>query len=134
MNIATTSTRPALNATRQRSRVFMALAVLMFLIVIAAFTPTLYLRQLFGMTDYATGGLELPGHLLAHGVLLTAWFALLVAQAGLIAAERTAVHMRLGAAGIAVAIGLVATSVLTLTRLVSRVQSFLVGKAYDAAA
>ena len=132
MNAAAGTARAASDETRERRRprLFMALAVLMLLIVVAAFTPTLYLRSLFGVTDYATGGRELPLHLLAHGLFLTAWFALLVAQTGLVAAGRTTAHMRLGIAGIAVAVGLVATSGLTLARLVSRVQPFLLGQHY----
>jgi hypothetical protein len=111
----------------------MALAVLMLLIVVAAFTPTMYFRPFFGVTDYATGTRTLPLHLLVHGLLLTAWFTLLVAQTVLVARGRTAAHMRLGVAGIAVAVGLVATSVLTLARVVTRVQSWLPTVGYDAA-
>lgn len=136
MSVAAAGARAEPNKTRERRRprLFFALAVLMLLIVIAAFTPTMYLRQLFDVTDFATGGRELPLHLLAHGLFLTAWFMLLVAQTGLIAAGRTAAHVRLGVAGIAVAVGLVATSWLTLARVVTRVQSVLLGQGYDAAA
>jgi hypothetical protein len=135
MNVAAAQARPTPSEerARRRPRVFVALAVLMLLIVVAAFTPTMYLRPFFGVTDYATGGTTPPLHLLVHGLLLTAWSALLVAQAVLVARGRTAAHMRLGVAGITVAVGLVAASVTTLARSVTRVQSWLPTIGYEAA-
>jgi len=55
-------------------------------------------------------GATLPAYLYMHGLALTAWFSLAVAQAALVAARRTPLHRKLGVAGLFVAGAVVGTS------------------------
>lgn len=64
--------------------------------------------------------MPLPVYLWAHGVVLTAWFILVVAQTSLIAAGRTAVHRRLGMAGVVLAVLVVVTSAMATARFETR--------------
>jgi hypothetical protein len=72
-----------------RSRFFMTMAVLLLAIAVVGFAPSFYLKIFFSTP-------ALPWYLTVHGAVVTAWFALLVAQTALIATDRTAVHRRLG--------------------------------------
>lgn len=63
-----------------------------FLLVLWGFIPSYYLRPWFRATS-------LPWLLQLHGALMTSWFVLFLAQVGLIAKHRVAVHRRLGVAG-----------------------------------
>lgn len=80
-----------------RSRFFLGMSVLLLAISVIAFVPTLFLRPFFDVAP-------MPGYLYVHGYILTAWFVLLVAQAGLIGAGRPDVHRRLGAVGAVLAV------------------------------
>jgi hypothetical protein len=62
------------------------------LIVLAGFARTYYLKGLFGTP-------ALSGLLHVHGIVMTLWIALFVAQVRLVAARRVRLHRRLGAAG-----------------------------------
>ena len=62
-------------------------------------SPTFYLRQYFKVPP-------IPFYLSAHGIALTCWFVLLVVQASLVASGRTAVHRRLGVAGVPLALSI----------------------------
>ena len=94
-------------ARPNRDRFFITLSALMLLIVLVGFTPTFFLHWLFGEPS-------LPAHLYAHGVILTTWFCLAFAQTCLIATGRTAIHRRIGIAGIFVAIAVVTINLVTL--------------------
>ena len=72
-----------------RSRFFVAMAILLLVAVAIGFAPTFYLKAFFETPD-------LPWYLHVHGATLTAWFALFFTQTALIAANRTALHRRLG--------------------------------------
>jgi hypothetical protein len=97
------------------------MAFLMLAIVAVGFGPTLYLRSVFGTVDRLGGGTaSLPPHLLVHGIVLTAWFLLLAVQTSLVVASRTALHRRLGVAGGVLAIAVVASSVVTIQRVLPR--------------
>jgi hypothetical protein len=61
----------------------------LLLIVLAGFSRTLYLRALFDVP-------EIPASVVAHGVILTAWFAGFFLQTVLVAVRRRAMHRRLG--------------------------------------
>lgn len=76
---------------------FSGMALLILLIVFAGFAPTYYLSRW-------TGAPSLPPLAHLHGILFTAWIGLFVAQTSLVAARRTAVHRRLGAAGAGLAV------------------------------
>ena len=90
-----------------RDRFFITLSALMLLIVLVGFTRTFFLHRLFGEP-------ALPAHLYAHGVILTTWFCLAFAQTCLIATGRTAIHRRMGVAGLFVAIAVVTVNLVTL--------------------
>lgn len=74
----------------------------------------------FARTFYLRGHLPLPPQqaalsplLLAHGLVATAWMALFVTQASLIALQRVALHRRLGVVGAFVAAAMFIISELT---------------------
>ncbi len=84
---------PMAPGERRRDRWFftgMALAVL--LTVLAGFARTYYLGRFFGAEP-------ISGLVHVHGVVFTLWVLLFVSQTSLIAAGRTDIHRRLGAAG-----------------------------------
>ena len=74
-----------------RKRVFyVGMAVTLLLVVAAGFLPGYY--------DRALGAEPLPGFVHVHAAFFALWMALLIVQAGLVAAERTSLHRRLGTA------------------------------------
>ena len=112
--MATTVLEPASVATRSRQRAaarpvfFSVMSVVILLLVLSGFAPTLYLRPLFNPP-------AIPGYLFLHGITLTAWFVWLCVQTLLIQSGHTALHRRLGVAGAALAVmvpfaGLMATA------------------------
>ena len=84
----------------RRDRFFIVMTGLMLVIVLVGFAHTLYLRVLFDLP-------EIPAQLYVHGTVLTIWFSLAFVQTWLIATDRTAIHRRLGVAGMIVAVGVV---------------------------
>lgn len=91
----------------KRSRFFLIAAALMTLIVFLGFLPSFYLRPYFRTT-------ALPFHLIAHGVIMTAWQLLFLAQTILVARRRTDLHRRLGLIGAVLAFMVVVSGVLTV--------------------
>jgi len=116
---------------RVRTRLFVAWALIFLTLVAVAFGPSLFLRPLFGTTDYALGTRSLPAHLLWHGVALTAWYVLFIVQTGLVMAGRVNWHRRLGVAGVLVAAAVVATSLLTMARFLLRVNAWAAANGVD---
>ena len=108
----------AMNRTIQNSgrdrRLYIGFAVLMPLIVLAGFARTYYLKGFFGNPP-------LPGLLVhLHGLVMTSWVALFIAQVSLVATGRTRTHQRLGVlgailAGLIVVVG-VATAIAAAAR------------------
>src|SRR5262247_3396462 len=80
-----------------RNPFFAVMSAVTLLIVLSAFTPTLYLRPVFKPV-------AIPGYLFLHGITLTSWFVWFCVQALLIQSRRTAVHRRLGVAGAVLAV------------------------------
>ena len=76
----------------RRPRVFVWAAAAALLVVLAGFAKSYYLRGFF-----ETGSLTTLVHM--HGVVMTLWFATLLAQALLISAGNVRVHRQVGAAG-----------------------------------
>ena len=74
--------------------------------ILAGFAPSYYLKVLYGTP-------ELSALKHVHGLVMTAWFALFLVQARLVATGRTRMHRHLGAAGIAIALMVVAMGVAT---------------------
>lgn len=85
--------------TRER-RLYTAGAIAAVLVVFAGFARTYYLKGAFGTP-------ELPPLMHAHGIAMTLWVALFVAQTRLVAAGRTDLHRKLGMAGLVVAAAVV---------------------------
>lgn len=74
--------------------------------VFVGFAPTYYLRSHFRADP-------LPWLLHAHGAIFSAWVVLFLTQTGLVAARRVDLHRRLGFAGAALAVVMVAVGVAT---------------------
>ena len=71
---------------------FLAAALAAALVVFVGFSRTFYLKGVFG-------GPALSGLLMLHGVAMTLWIGLFIAQIGLVAAGRTDLHRRVGLLG-----------------------------------
>jgi hypothetical protein len=95
---------------RRVSRYFLGMSLLLLAIVLIGFAPTFFLRPLFQVP-------AIPWYVYVHGSVMTAWFVLLVAQTGLVAAGRTDLHRRLGVWGAALAVAVVTVSLLLSLRL-----------------
>jgi hypothetical protein len=78
----------------------------LLLIVLAGFTPTLYLRAFFNVP-------EIPVSVFVHGIVLTAWFVGFFLQTAFVAAHRTDIHRRVGGvlAGLGVVVLITSTAV-----------------------
>ena len=99
---------------RRRSRFFVVMAAVLLVIGFAGFGRTFFLKSFFEAP-------ELPWYLLLHGAVLTIWFGLLLVQALLIAAGRTATHQRLGRVVVATGVfAILMTFFLILNANVSR--------------
>ncbi len=118
-----------------RHRFFVATAGLLLGITLIGFSPSFFLKTVFEYPGLIArtaedlggsrdgGALSLPLHVVAHGVLATAWMSLFFAQTLLIASGRRAVHRTLGIGGLFVAAGVFVTGVyalfLALPRLIA---------------
>ncbi len=87
-----------------RDRFLLVASVVMTLIVFAGFLPSFYLRFQF-RTE------QLPAYLIVHGLIMTAWQLLFLAQTILVAAQRTDLHRRLGMAGAGLAVAVILVGV-----------------------
>lgn len=83
-----------------------AAAGLAIAIIFAGFAKTFYLRPFFPASP-------LSDSLLVHGVVMSLWLALLVAQVMLVAVGRTDLHRRLGRAGLILALLVVGVRIST---------------------
>jgi hypothetical protein len=93
-----------LTASHNRAGRFYAIVGLAIsAIVLLGFSRTYYLRPWFDVPP-------LTPRLHLHGLMLTLWLLLFLVQTTLIAAGRRRVHMRLGIAGVALAVLVVATT------------------------
>jgi len=93
--------------SRRREHVFyIGMAVALVLTVFAGFSRTFYLRPRFHPEP-------LIPLLLLHGIVFTAWLALLVTQTTLVAAKRVRTHQLLGIAGMALAAFMIVIGTIT---------------------
>ena len=92
---------PVLRSARERP-LYTVAAMTTLAIVFAGFAPSYYLKSFTSHPD-----LSALKHV--HGLVMTAWFALFLAQARLVATGRTAIHRKLGVAGAVIAMLVVAT-------------------------
>jgi hypothetical protein len=88
-------------------RLYTWAAIVALLVVFTGFARTYYLKLAFG-----TPPISVLLHV--HGIVMSAWFALFIVQARLVATGRTSVHRRLGMFG-----ALLAVAVLVLGTLVA---------------
>lgn len=102
-----TTTADAVLHSRRRSKFFVGMSVIMFLIVLVGFAKTLYLRAFFDVP-------AIPPHVYAHGAILTAWFALFCLQTTLVTGGRTDLHQRLGVVGAGVGVAVILANVAVL--------------------
>src|SRR4029453_3111358 len=80
-------------------RFFTGLAGAVALTVFVGFSPTYYLKGLYGTR-------ALSPFLHFHGMLFTSWILLFVTQTALVAAKRTDLHRRLGIVGALLAVAM----------------------------
>ncbi len=88
-------------------RFFLAVAVFFPLAALIGFAPTFYLKPFFGTPAIARSIIWV------HGLTMTAWMVLFVTQVYLISSKRVRLHQRLGFVGIALAIVIFITGLLT---------------------
>jgi hypothetical protein len=109
---ALTSSRP--RASLELNRKFaVSIAIAMFIMNFAGFGPTFFLRPFFDVP-------QIPVYLYLHGVVGTAWFALVVIQALLIANHQFTRHRQLGWFGVGLAAVVIGLGVYTSTHMVPR--------------
>ncbi len=107
-----TSSRPRA-ALELNKRFAVCMAATMFIVNFAGFGPTFFLRPFFDVP-------QIPFYLYLHGVVGTAWFALVVAQAVLIANRQFTQHRRLGWLGVGLVVVMLGLGVYTSTHMVPR--------------
>ena len=75
--------------TRQQGMFFLAYSIVLFTLVLLGFGPTFFVRGIFEVE---------PLHivLVVHGVICTAWFALLIYQSWLVRNRNLTLHRRVG--------------------------------------
>src|SRR5437763_15278719 len=78
------------------------MALFLVFLVLLGFGPSFYLRNI--VPSYPRPNPTLPLAVILHGGVFTTWMALIIAQTQLIAARKHQVHMRLGIAGMLLAI------------------------------
>ena len=131
-------TRGSTGSAQVHHRFFVVTSGVLLAIALVGFSPSFFLKVLFedpGMigrlaellrSDGAGSGLgvpELPLHVVAHGVLTTAWYVLFFVQTLLINSGRRAVHQKLGIGGLFLAAGVVVSGVtaIFLTPAIARI-------------
>jgi hypothetical protein len=94
--MASTTLQPRLARSAAERRLYTVAAIAAGLVVLAGFARTYYLKVAFGTPD-----LTALKHI--HGIVMTAWFTLFAVQVRLVATGRTALHRKVGTAGILLA-------------------------------
>lgn len=111
----TASSSPRPSGRRTLRWFFPAVASLLLAGLLVGFAPTFFLRSLFSVAP-------IPPYLYVHGVLLTTWYVLVLAQTCLVAAHRTDLHRRLGIVAVLVAGLVVPISAFVVVHAVPRMQ------------
>jgi hypothetical protein len=103
---------------------YVSLAAVLLVIVAVGFERSFYLRHVLnaGNTRRST----LPAYLTAHGIALTLWFLLFLAQTLLVSFGRVRLHRSLGAVGAVLAGVVFVLSMLVVVRSVVRETSLVV--------
>ena len=82
----------------REKRLYLIVAILTPIIILIGFGRTYYLKPFTGAPPLSSWLVQL------HGIIMTAWVALFIAQVFLIRTKRMRVHQRLGYASIALAV------------------------------
>ena len=77
---------------RARSKFFFGMSIVLLLLILSGFAPTLYLRAFFDVPP-------IPSHLYLHGSILTGWFVWMVVQTSLVQTGPRSGRSRLGRRG-----------------------------------
>lgn len=116
---AAVASRPLSQGAHDR-RFYSGIAIYMALLTFIGFAPTFYLRSLFGAPPSVTGMITITPLVIAHGVIFTAWVLLFLLQTRLIASRNVALHRRIGSAGVALAVAMIAVGLPTAFRAAAR--------------
>ena len=114
--MATTMASAADRKSSER-RFYSWMAIALVIVMFLGFAPSFYLR---GYVNLPRPNPTLPPAVLLHGILFTLWMLLLVVQTQLISSRKHELHMRLGKAGMLLAILLVPVMYLTAVWQVAR--------------
>jgi len=104
---------------RRQTLFFAGCAFVLGAIVAVGFSRSFYLRSAMGTVDRF--GPNLPSYLVVHGITLTTWYLILIAQTLLVVTGRRGLHRQLGTAGVVVAVAVVVTSLIVMRSVVARV-------------
>src|SRR6202171_1721191 len=105
---------PSMRTTGKDRRLYIWFAVFMPVIVLLGFARTYYLKGFFGNPP-------LPGLLVhIHGLVMTSWVILFIAQVSLVARRRTRTHQKLGVLGAFLAGAIVVVGVATAIAAAAR--------------
>ncbi|MBV8852966.1 MAG: hypothetical protein JOY91_06175 [Sinobacteraceae bacterium] len=107
----------ALVASKRLRWFFFVLACLMMVVIAIAFAPTFYLRGLLRSHVIEAG---LTPYIVLHGIVLTSWFVLFLAQAWMVATNRARLHRSLGVLGAALATAVLVLSIIVLLHVPAR--------------
>lgn len=94
------------------------MALFLVFLVLLGFGPSFYLKNV--VPAYPRPNPTLPPGVIFHGLVFTAWMALVVVQTQLISARKHAVHMQLGKLGMLLAVAMIPVMYLTSVWQVSR--------------
>jgi hypothetical protein len=114
------SVTPHLSTTHQESSAglasrwfYLGMAAACAATVFCGFAPSFFLRPSERLPALAPS-------IVAHGIILTSWFVLFLAQTALVVADRTRLHRQLGLAALGIALLIVASSPLLAVRAAGR--------------
>lgn len=115
--MATIVASPADRKSAER-KFYTRMALFLVFLVLLGFGPSFYLRGI--VPSYPRPNPTLPPAVILHGSVFTLWMALIIAQTQLIAARKHEIHMRLGKAGMILAILMIPVMYLTSIWQVAR--------------
>ena len=101
------ATSPNIHRRISDRPLYLLAAIVVPVIVLIGFARTYYLKGFFATPPIPSRFVHL------HGIVMTAWVALFIAQVSLVATRRTKVHQRLGVFGAVLAALVVVVGVLT---------------------
>jgi hypothetical protein len=115
--MATVAVSAADRKTSER-KFYSRMALFLVALVLLGFGPSFYLKGI--VPSYPRPNPTLPPAVILHGLVFTAWMALIVAQTQLISARKHDVHMQLGKLGMLFAILMIPVMYLTAVGQVAR--------------